>query len=183
MTDSENPYATPEADVTPEEDLANPVVIRNMYINHETSVKSIGTLYIFGSIFILLFGLAVFASSMSYQIQIKPLRYSITVIGLGLAQFYVGLHVRRLASWSRIGIGIFSVLGLLFFPIGTLLCPYFLWLTFSSKGSMVFSAQYKLVRQATPDIYYRPPFFNMATGYLLLALIIGGVLYSILAMR
>jgi hypothetical protein len=63
--------------------------------------------------------------------------------------------VRRLKPWARIGSGILSGIGLLGFPIGTIINGYILYLLFSKKGSMVFSDEYKRVIQQTPHIKYR----------------------------
>ena len=63
--------------------------------------------------------------------------------------------MRALKSWGRIVGCILSGLGLLNFPVGTLINAYILYLFLSKKGRMVFSAEYKDIIAATPDVKYR----------------------------
>jgi hypothetical protein len=60
-----------------------------------------------------------------------------------------------LRKWARIPTGILSGLGLLGFPLGTLINGYILYLIFSQKGKTVFSEEYQAVIEQTPHIKYR----------------------------
>jgi hypothetical protein len=70
-----------------------------------------------------------------------------------------GVGLRHLRPWSRITSGIFAVIGLLGFPLGTLVNGCILYLLFSKKGSTVFSEAYRRVLAATPHVKYRTPLF------------------------
>ena len=50
---------------------------------------------------------------------------------------------------------VLSAIGLLGFPIGTLISAYFLYLLVSEKGKVVFSDEYKEVIRKTPHIRYK----------------------------
>jgi hypothetical protein len=62
-----------------------------------------------------------------------------------------------LRIWARVPAIILAVIGLLGFPIGTLLNAYVLWLLASRKGRMVLSAEYASIVEATPHMKYRTP--------------------------
>ena len=61
-----------------------------------------------------------------------------------------------LAPWGRIIGAVLSGIGLLGFPIGTILNGYFLYLLLGEKGSTVFSERYKRVIADTPHVKYIP---------------------------
>jgi hypothetical protein len=50
---------------------------------------------------------------------------------------------------------VFGAIGLLGFPVGTLIAGYLLYLLWSEKGNVVFSPRYQRVMQATPHIKYK----------------------------
>jgi len=130
--------------------------IRKKYINHEASVKSIGFLYFLGAFFLIVAGVI----GLIYNDE-DPLVARIFVatllICLGLFQLWVGRGLRTLKSWARIPTGILSGIGLLGFPIGTIINGYILYLVFCKKGSTVFSPEYQQVIAATPNIKYKTP--------------------------
>ncbi len=79
----------------------------------------------------------------------------VIVFLLGVAQMAVGSGFRRLALWSKIPGAILAAIGMLLFPIGTLINGYVLYLLLSAKGSMVFSPEYKEVIFQTPHMKYK----------------------------
>jgi hypothetical protein len=58
-------------------------------------------------------------------------------------------------AWARIPSAILSGLGLISFPLGTLINGYILYLLFSKKDSTIFSDDYKQVIQETPHNKYQ----------------------------
>ncbi len=136
--------------------------IRNEHIKHEASVKSVGVLYLIGAAFAIFGGgmIAVGALLGSGQPGAPDAVAMTAGLGVGLLAFgglylAVGLALRRLKPWSRIVAGIFSGIGLLGFPVGTLINAYILYLLFSRKGGTVFSEDYKAVIAQTPHVKYR----------------------------
>jgi hypothetical protein len=143
----DNPYEAPQSEIhAPEGGEAE--LIRTAHISHEASVKSIGTLMILGG-FLTGFGmvsvLAIGRISSEFLV----------VLAISGGLFGVGFSVRRLNPVGRILAGILCGLGLLAFPIGTIINGYFIYLLFSPKGTMVFSESYKEIIVATPHVRYR----------------------------
>ena len=127
--------------------------IRREYLKHEASVKSIGLLYYLASIMFLIIG-GGFLSAASSQ----PGEFGVIgaiFLAFGMGQIAVGAGLRRLKKWARVPTGILSGLGLLGFPVGTLINGYILYLVFSRKGRMVFSEEYRAIIEQTPHIKYR----------------------------
>ncbi len=92
------------------------------------------------------------------------------ILALGVFQLWVGFELRKLRPRARIPAVILSVLGLLNFPIGTIIGAYFLYLLLGRKSSVVLSENYKQVVAATPHIRYKTPVFVwILLGLVLLA--------------
>lgn len=133
--------------------------IRQEHIKHEASVKSVGFLYLFSAVLMFVFGgMGVFViGSAQSGGGGSGLGVMLGLILLVLAgvQVWVGLGLRRLRTWARIPAGILSGIGLLSFPLGTIINLYVLYLLFSRKGKMVFSPQYRRIIEETPHIQYK----------------------------
>jgi len=74
------------------------------------------------------------------------------LLALGLFQVALGLGVRKFRPWSRWAATILSTLGLLAFPVGTLINAIVLSYLLSKKGATVFSPGYQSVIAATPHV-------------------------------
>jgi len=127
------------------------VAVRRHYLYHEASVRSIGSLYYFVAILFIVSGIVGVAGEGGSAAAVA----FVLLAGLAAIQFWTGRALRTLKPWARIPAGIFSVIGLLGFPIGTLINGYILYLLFSAKGNTVFSEAYRQVIAQTPDIKYR----------------------------
>jgi len=147
-----NPYAAPiamVADVRP--GLSEAESVREAHIRHERQVKSIGALYFLGT-----FGMGVstigllVAAGGEGPPWLVPFYATMTFVS-----FVVGYGFRRLRSWVRIPGGILSALGLLAFPLGTLVNTWALWAMFSAKGQVVLAPDYAAIIAATPHVRYR----------------------------
>jgi hypothetical protein len=141
---------------------------RKTYLAHEASVKSIGLLYFLGGAALALggIGFAVMAFARAQPLAAATphtgagpvwvgLTFGLLFMVLAAAEIWVGAGIRRLRPWARIPCGILSGLGLLAFPIGTIINAYILYLVFSKKGAVVFSPGYRAVIQQTPHIKYK----------------------------
>jgi MFS family permease len=156
--------------------------MRKRHLNHEASVKSIGTLYMLGAVICgiaAIFYVFAFFSLLNNPNQTAPaagmLVGSVVAIGIAALYAFVARGLWRLQPWSRIVATIISVIGLIGFPIGTIISAYFIYLLQSPKGAVVFSDEYKHVIQATPHIKYKTSFFVWVLLAILLLLIIGGI--------
>ncbi len=156
---NENPYEAPQSFDAPPNPISDAETVRLEHLKTEASIKSIGILYYLGGAVLVLASIAGFGAFEKTE-GIEDLAGQATVavfFALAIAQFIVGSAVRKLKPWSRIGIGILSGIGLLGFPLGTLINGYILFLTFGKKGRMVFSEPYKEIIAATPHVKYKTP--------------------------
>jgi hypothetical protein len=141
--------------VTPRHDHAED--IRKTHLSHEVHVKSVGSLYFVTGCIFGLAGLAVACEPAEARQYESARVYGIVAVVLALALISTGVGLRQLRPWSRILSGILAGIGLLGFPLGTLINGFILYLLFSEKGSMVFSEPYHRVIAATPHVKYRTP--------------------------
>jgi hypothetical protein len=158
--------------------------IRQEHIKHEASVKSIGTLYFLGSAFLLLMSLVGLVGLVSESGRSRDATGSavggvmfVLFFGIGVVQIVTGFGLRRLRPWARIPAGILSGLGLLAFPVGTLINGYILYLLFSQKGAMVFSEGYQRIIEETPHVKYRTPVLVWVLLILIVCVVVGGCLF------
>lgn len=137
--------------------------IRNEHIKHEASVKSVGVLYLIGAAFAIFGGGTVMVLTLWARLRnsggasewLNIELVALALLGIGGLQLVTGIALRRLKPWSRIVAGVFSGIGLLGFPVGTLINAYILYLLFSRKGGTVFSEDYQAVIAQTPHVKYR----------------------------
>lgn len=147
---------------------------RNAYISHEASVKSVGVLYYLGGVALFLVGIGALIPGFAGKGEAAAFIASPILLALGTGQFCVGRGLRRLRPWARISSGILSGIGLLGFPIGTIINGYILYLVCSQKGAVVFSSEYQAVIQQTPHIKYRTSIVVwIVLGFVLLLVAIG----------
>ncbi|MCS7470692.1 hypothetical protein NZK35_28910 [Stieleria sp. ICT_E10.1] len=160
-----NPYA-PTSHVSETEGFESDVEsFRRRYLSHEASIKSIGFLYLIPGVLLLVFFVAMLGvAAVSLLVdgngmQGMGLVEAALVVGiyggLGSVQIYTGLGLRRFKIAARRLATVFSVIGLLMFPFGTLINGYILYLLQSQKGKVVFSESYQDAIRRTPHIKYQ----------------------------
>ena len=172
MTAAVNPYAAPAARV---EDIpANPEAeaIRRAHINHEASIKAVGLLYYLGAVGGTLAGLV---SLFGGAGEAESMFTGLFLVAFGAGSLAAGWGVRALRPWGRIAGCVLSGLGLLGFPIGTVINAYILYLYLSKKGRTIFSPEYKDVIAATPHVKYR----TSIVVWIFLALVVGLVVLAV----
>jgi len=138
--------------------------IRGEHIKHETSVRSIGTLYIFGA------GLAIFVTLPILLRGRWDFLVDTYLLVIAAVLWFIGKGLRALNPRARTWATIISAIGLVAVPLGTLINAYFLYMLHSKKGTMVLSLQYKAVIDATPDIKCRTSKVLIFLAILLLTL-------------
>jgi len=129
--------------------------MRKLHVSHEASVKSVGILYYLGGAAMLFGGLGMTASSLSSSKGPESIAVVVVLFVLAGAYIWVGYGLRRLRRWARITTGILAGIGLLGFPLGTIINAYILYLICSKKGATVFSPEYQEVIRQTPHIKYK----------------------------
>lgn len=165
MSSAPNPFEAPQVDAiasTPSRTEPDAERIRREHLNTETNIRSLGFLYMLGGVIgtIGMFGVisavvipALFGNNRS--VGLGELLILITLLGLYPLLLFTGFSLRKLKPWSRWVAVTFSALGLLGFPIGTLLSGFFLYTLLNSKGNMVFTPQYARIVEQTPHIKYK----------------------------
>jgi hypothetical protein len=166
MSESANPYAAPAASVDDVPESPEKEAIRREHINHEASIKAVGFLYYLGGVLVTIGGIA--------QLAVEP-GVGIALLVLGAGQFVAGWGVRALRPWGRIAGCVVSGIGLLGFPIGTLINAYILYLFLSKKGRTIFAPAYREVIDATPHVKYR----TSVVVWIFLALLVGLILLGV----
>ena len=172
-----NPYAPPAAHVADIGSGADPhaEAIRQEHIKHETSVRSVGTLYYLGGFLMLIGAISLLALGfMGQDTQFGFLVGSIYLI-LGALSLVLARGIKQLKPWARTTSIVLSAIGLLGFPIGTLINGYILYLMLSGKGKRIFEPDYPAIIAATPHIKYR----TSIVVWILVALLLIGVVAAI----
>ena len=153
---SENPYQTPLAPdpgFTPAGDIpGSPEDIRRKHLGHEASVKSIGLLYYLSGGCLMLIPIGILAECLTKRASTHDLLPAAVLLGMAAPQIAVAAGLRRFKSWSRVGGIILGAIGLLAFPVGTLIGGYIIYLLVCAKGSVIFSPEYKEIIAATPHL-------------------------------
>ena len=146
-----NPYAAPTARVEDIPANAEAEAIRKAHISTEASVKAVGLLYYLGTIGL---GIGAIGSLIGARDGVS-LGIGVGMLAIGALFGFVGYGIRGLKNWARITGIVLAALGLLNFPVGTLINAYILYLFLSKKGRMVFSPEYQDIIAATPEVKYR----------------------------
>jgi hypothetical protein len=177
-----NPYAPPLTPADATVFSTSSEAMRQAHIKHEASVKSVGTLYFLGTLLLGGLGVILVLLTLSPPQQFPASR-------LGEAGFYlvvaavqacVAIGLWRLQPWARWSATAFSVLGLIVFPLGTLISGYILYLLLCEKGRVVFSAEYKQVIAETPHIKYRTSRLMIALLFFLLLVFVVAIISALM---
>lgn len=153
--------------------------IRREHIAHEASIKSVGVLYLLGAILLLpigLFGLVAGVAGVNQSGGGFTRLLALVLLGMGLFQLFAGLGLRKLKGPARIAAAVIAGIGLIGFPLGTLINGYILYLLFSKKGATIFSDSYQQIVAETPHIIYKTSVVVWVILGILLVVIIGGII-------
>lgn len=145
-----NPYAPPQSPLLPPPlpVHSDAEAVRREHINTEATLKTVGVLYYLGAFIVIAAGLSMAAND---ELTSEWVSMAILVI-LGVVQFVGGFGLRRLRSWARIPTIILSGIGLLSFPIGTLINAYILVKVLGKQGRYVMTPEYQEIIAATPYV-------------------------------
>ena len=86
-----------------------------------------------------------------------------------------------LASWVKIPVGLLGGLGLLNYPIGTVINSAILYIIFCKKGRTVLSKEYEEIIAATPDVRYKTSVVTWVFVGLLLTGIAGVIIVQVVS--
>ena len=168
-----NPYAAPQSQVlhtTSQDEL-----IRQEHINTEGTMKSVGTLFYLGAFFLILYGLILVGAGLSAMKDGSwvAVIIGVVVLALGIGQGRVAYGLSRLKSWARTPTIIIASLGLLGFPVGTLINIYILVKITGQKGQFIFTPEYQRIVAATPHVKRKTPVVAWVLLILFVIILIG----------
>lgn len=165
-----NPYAAPQSQVlsTTSEDE----IVRQEHINTEATIKSVGALYYLGA-FILILLCLVTIFGRKAQEEEPPLLMAAIFLILAVGQGFVGYGLRRLQGWARIPTIILSSIGLLGFPVGTLINLYILVKVAGKQGKFVMTPEYQRIIAATSHVKRKSSIVAIVLLVLLVIILIG----------
>lgn len=172
---SPNPFQAPKAVVADWQDshVADAVAIREQHIRHEILLKSIGTLYWFGTAICVLVIVALFAALSTTNSNGEDLGvvalFSLIYCVPGIIAAILGYGFRTLKPWVKIPGTIISGIGLLGIPIGTMINGYILYLIWCEKGKRVLADDYATIIAQAPHVKYK----RTVGDWIATALIIG----------
>jgi len=181
-----NPYAAPQANVDDVLDGANSEAeaIRREHIKHEASIKSIGTLYYLGGgLTTLALIVALFAGLSGNGIKALEFVPILIMLAMSVGMLYLAYGLRGLRPWARIPTALLAAIGLLGFPVGTLINGYIMWLVLSKKGRLILSREYVDIVTATPHVKYRTSIIIWIFLGLIALLIVAAIVVPLFSRR
>ncbi len=154
-----NPYQTPEANVDKALTGANGDAerLRIAHIQHEAEIRSIGQAYYLVAVVCLFAAFSIYANKSFMTGSLGVVLIPLALVGFAVLNIWIGAGLRGLKERIRLPTAIFAAIGLLAFPIGTVINGYLLYLLYSRKGEMVFSPEYKDVIQVTATVKSKTP--------------------------
>lgn len=155
-----NPYAPPrELETT---DVATPSAarIRRAHLATEAGIRVMAVCYLLFAPFVVIGPLHIFGELALWQ--------TIGFCLVAALQIVAALGLWRWKPWSRPFVAVVSGLGLLAFPLGTLVNIHFLRLVFGGKGRMVFSPRYREIVKTIPT-----PAGGISRGYEAFLVVLG----------
>ncbi len=160
--DMVNPYEAPQA--LPEEVIGSDAeAIRTSYISLESSIKSISLVHMLTAMpfaFALLGAIEALHQGLTstWPGDDRVMEGVIGVLVAGSGSRVIGLFCLWVIGTKEVGPRPrtwLSVVGLLLFPVGTIVNAYFLYLLRSDKAAFVFSDEYREVIRQTPHVVYK----------------------------
>ena len=161
--------------------LGDADTVRNEHLKHEASIQSVGFLYYLGGGAIVLASVALLIGGVATASNSAESGVGMIVGGglfgfLGAVQLWTAHGLRRLKPSARIPATLLSCLGLLGFPIGTLINGYILYLLHSKQGRTVMTADYAQVIAQTPHIKYKTSIILWIFLGLIITLLVLGII-------
>lgn len=168
MEDEFNPYAAPKAEVIPKHTEAE--TIRREFINHETSIRSLGCLSWLAAV---VFSSVLVAGVVNVvSVSLGHLAFMLVQAVLAAA---LGRGLRTLQRWAGIlaalGAGVVLALSLASLPSGTIsmvISAYIIFLMVGAKGRRVLTPEYRAIVLETPYVKTR----SSVVVWVLLALLL-----------
>jgi hypothetical protein len=172
-----NPYAAPRTQNLLPPAPSQVEATRAAHIETEATIKAVAGLILLFAALMLLVG------SLSFNEKpgcaTSPFMTGPVLVVLSLVLGAVGVGMRRLRSWARIPGALVSSIGLLGFPIGTLISGYALVKLLGRQGRLVMSEEYREIIVATPHVKRKTSVVLKVLLFVLLAIIAIGIIAAI----
>lgn len=144
-----NPYAAPQSNVLPA--ASTEETVRREHIDTEATLKTVGVLHYLGA-FVLVIAAASSFTRANPGLSGEDLLVGVVMFVFGIGLAITGYGLRRLRGWTRIPTILFSCVGLLGFPMGTLINAIILLRVAGKKGGFVLTPEYQRIIAATPHV-------------------------------
>lgn len=185
MAEAPNPFEPPRVELGPgpadAASASDDERVRRELLNHEVSVQAVGRLMILGGALAALAALSLLVAGIGSKAGELGLMLGLgaAYLVVGVLSAWVGNLLRTLNPSGRIPGALVNGLGLLGFPVGTLISSYILYLLLSQKGRRVLSAEYQGIVARTPHIRYKTPLIIVLLFGLLVILAVAAVVGSL----
>lgn len=168
--------------------VGNAESIRRQCIQHEATIREMGALYIIGSCasFLSVAGILLGAilggrdGEVDFAGQIMLFVLGGVMAIVAGFQLWFAIKLRAFEPWTRPVATVFSVLGLLGIPLGTLISIFQLIALQSTEANQIFSPEYKEIIRRTPHIKPRPSILLWILLAILGLMLLGGLVFFIL---
>ncbi|MES2594632.1 MAG: hypothetical protein V4662_04825 [Verrucomicrobiota bacterium] len=140
-----NPYAPPQvAELSSgRAGMSEAEAIRRDHLQIEATIKTAGTLHYIGMVLFGGLGLVMFAEGGALGLAFLLVGSTMGIVGYDLR------HLNAGARWPAL---IISSIGLLIFPVGTIINGVILANLMNAKARTVFTSDYKVIIAATPHV-------------------------------
>jgi len=135
------------------------LAVRSAHIAHEATLRSAGLLYFVAAIFLVLLAAITLyrGTPAETTTTLSDPAAAALALAIAAALAVAGYGLREIKPWARVPVMSISTLGLFYFPVGTMICGYILYMVLNQKGQVIFSQEYQGIIEATPQIGYRTP--------------------------
>lgn len=152
---SENPYEAPQPEDSaspPDHIVGSSEEIRSMHLKHEAAVRSIGLFYYVCGGIVMILPIAIIAEDIARGLTSNDWGAVAFLCGIALLPIAAATGLRRLMPWGRRTGIVLGAIGLLVFPLGTIVGAYIIYLLMRSKNTSIFSREYREIVAMTPQM-------------------------------
>jgi hypothetical protein len=150
-----NPYTPPQADLDPPAARTS-ISARASMMKYEVGIRSVGTVFLFIGLILLMAGSIVLAFHREYWIG------GLSALAGAAVAFWVDCGLQKLRGSARTVAMILAGIGLLGFPVITLVSLHILFVLGNKSARAVFTPDYARIIAATPHINHKQsPVFRL----------------------
>ncbi len=167
-----NPYAPPTADLDPPV-TGTSISARASMLKYEVAIRSEGTVFLFGGLILFAVGSIILSFHRHYWIG------GLAALAVAAVAFWVDYGLQRLRGSARTVGMILAGIGLIGFPVITLVSLRILFVLGNKASRAVFTPDYARIIAATPHINHKQP----QTFRILLVLLFGLPTVAVVLMK